>query len=279
MNLMALFLPSGSLPQFRFRSRVQLALAAALLLSWAQLPLSAQTQQAPPRARPNLERFAVGIRAGIGIANSMRVGSGSQVFTTRDPFTGDVIAATAISTSAEAPPRRFAWGPSVQVNLNRRFGISVDLLTKVVEFDTLVVVDIENRNTNGPQFERSEAAFTEGRYYDLPVMLRYYYFSPTKGKPRAYFAGGVTFRQVKDLNGRLTTTNSELEMDTTTATPTPANESTTGAVVGVGIQLVDDVNVKLELEGRFTRWQDRIFASGPANSNLNQAEVMIGLTF
>ena len=50
-------------------------------------------------------------------------------------------------------------------------------------------------------------------------------------------------------------------------------------VIGGGVQFQDDVGLKVDLEVRYTRWLQKTFDAGPVQSNLNQGEFLLGLTF
>ena len=62
-------------------------------------------------------------------------------------------------------------------------------------------------------------------------------------------------------------------------TPEVAADSTMGAVGGVGLELIDDINLKLSVEGRYMRWQNKTFEMGLANSLRNHVEILVGLSF
>jgi hypothetical protein len=50
-------------------------------------------------------------------------------------------------------------------------------------------------------------------------------------------------------------------------------------VAGMGLRLVDDFNIKLSPELRYTRWMGATFDSESTRSRRNQLEVGIALTF
>lgn len=252
-----------------------------LVIVWFTCSLSAGFAQAPSPKEP-FERFSVGVRMGISGLDTIKGGDGTVFFQNLDLFTGELLSVTTITTVAEAPIRRFAWGPTLQLNFTPKIGLTLELMTKTVEFQTSIIIDETDAASINSVFVSSELERTEARYWDFPVLLRYYLNAPGDG-PRGYFTGGVTFRNVGSLKGALETVSpADLEngtSDTVDITPEPANKTALGSALGIGIQLTDDVGVKLEIEARFTRWLQRSFATGFANSNQNQAEVMIGFTF
>ena len=62
-------------------------------------------------------------------------------------------------------------------------------------------------------------------------------------------------------------------------TPDVANDRTMGLVGGIGFELIDDVNLKLSVEGRYMRWQQKTFEIGLANALRNHVEIFVGLSF
>lgn len=242
----------------------------------------AQERTPKKETRAPFERFAAGLRMGIALTNTIRGGSGTEFVDNIDPFTGLLESVTIVTTSASAPTTRFAWGPTFQFNLSPRIGVNLEFVTRTVEFETSVTTELDAPNLETVQFITSRVEQTQARYWDFPVLLRYYLNDPGGG-PRPYLTGGFALRKVTSLAGTLETIDEEdLELGTseiTDAATVPANETGGGAAIGIGLHLVDDVGVKLEIEARFTRWLQRSFASGLANSNQNQVEVLIGITF
>ena len=73
------------------------------------------------------------------------------------------------------------------------------------------------------------------------------------------------------------------QITTTTATSNPPelnNNTTTGVVVGVGLD-VHALFLHISPEVRYTRWASQHFLSGNGllESNQNQAEFLLGITF
>jgi hypothetical protein len=239
-------------------------------------------QEAAPEKKPKVpfERFAGGIRMGVAFTNTIRGGNGQEFINNIDPFTGFLESVTTITAGASAPTKRFAWGPTFLVNFTPKIGINLEFMTRTFSYETSVGTDVEGPDSVsflGSQFERAN-----GRYWDLPILMRYFLTNPRAGA-RPYLTGGLVMRRVTELKGILETISPEdLEADTsqfTDITPAPANETAAGAVAGIGVNLVDDFGVKLEIEGRFTRFLQRSIATGLANSNQNQAEILVGITF
>ena len=274
-----------TLPSFPNRAFTAVSAVSCLTLLSISVALpSAHAQQTPPPepAKEKFERFAVGFRTGISLTDQIRGGDGTVTVDDVDPFTGNITSVAVITTGATAPNARFAWGATAQFNITPKIGVNFELMTRPVEFTTTTTNEVSSPDFLTTNFINSEARKTNARYWDVPVLVRYYPIGPSS-ENRPYFTGGVTIRNVKSLKATLETFDEdqfrERSGDVTDITPSPENTTATGATAGIGIQLKDDVGIKLEIEGRFTRWQQRTFAAGLANSNQNQVEVMLGITF
>jgi hypothetical protein len=120
---------------------------------------------------------------------------------------------------------------------------------------------------------------TRATLWDLPVMLRYRGLRESGLLSKIYFAGGGEVRRVTNI-GTSTVTNLPNGTTTTSNAPTiPSKRDVTGAVVGVGLRFVDDFNIKLSPELRYTRWMGATFDSESTRSGRNQLEIGIALTF
>ena len=67
--------------------------------------------------------------------------------------------------------------------------------------------------------------------------------------------------------------------DSTTIPATALRSTIPGLTTGIGWQFRDEIGVKVDLELRYTRWLRRNFDSPTGQSNLNQAEFVLGFTF
>jgi hypothetical protein len=238
---------------------------AVVLLACAAV-LAAQDDE--PFDEP-YERVAFGIRLGALFTDLMETGS-SQTFIDDDPF----ILATEIST---APKKRFFLGPTVQFNVKPRLGVNVEFLTRKVEFTRSITLEQEDRD-GILQFFSTDSTRTRARYWDVPLQVRYY-FGPPDGRPRAYVAGGAVFRFVRDLKATLDTTDAEGDKSTKNIDGETANKNPVGGIAGIGVQLTDDIGIKVEIEGRYTYWLNPAFAVGFSNSAQSQIELAVGFSF
>lgn len=214
------------------------------------------------------DRWAVGIRFGFLFTDLMQVGSNDTVIDT-DPF-------LLASEFSSAPKKRFFVGPSAQFNIKPRLGINVEFVTREVEFTREVSLRGADRFGN-LEFISSESTRTRARYWDVPVQARFYFGDP--GRPRAYVAAGGVFRFVTNLKANVDTVDAEGDEKTKNVDAEVSNKNPIGAIGSIGVQLTDDIGIKVEIEGRYTYWLDRAFAIGFSNSAQSQVEVAIGFSF
>jgi len=149
-------------------------------------------------------------------------------------------------------------------------------VTREVEFTREVSLRGADRFGN-LEFISSESTRTRARYWDVPVQARFYFGDP--GRPRAYVAAGGVFRFVTNLKANVDTVDAEGDEKTQNVDAEVANKNPIGAIGSIGVQLTDDIGIKVEIEGRYTYWLDRAFAVGLANSAQSQVEVAIGFSF
>jgi hypothetical protein len=114
-------------------------------------------------------------------------------------------------------------------------------------------------------------------------MLRYTGLHSDRIFSKLYVEGGMAYRKVDHV--RTTTDYSKQvpsEATTTSSSniPTPLGMSTLkGAVVAVGFRFVDDFNIRVTPEIRYTRWQGRVLNGFLTDSRPDQFDVGVGLTF
>lgn len=169
--------------------------------------------------------------------------------------------------------QKISYGPSLEFRITHKFAVNGELLYHRLNYtQTNQITDTVNGNTGITENTRASL-------WDIPVMLRYRGLSESGFLSKFYFAGGGALRRVGHIS---TSTATNLPGGTTTTSSVatvPSRRDLPGAVVGVGLRLVDDFNIKLSPELRYTRWMGATFDSNSTRSNRNQLEVGIALTF
>jgi opacity protein-like surface antigen len=239
----------------------------ALLVAGA----NAQTRQTQPPPKP--KRLSFGAIVGFAITGaSQEVTSSLNTSATDPPTVTDTV------VQSEGAP--FTGGGSIRYDFSERFGAGADLLYRRGGYSTSLTISEQVTDSNssadllGSTYEKTTA-----HLWDVPILGRYYFKGRSAGGVRPYLTGGVALRFATGASS-ITEVTDEDEVTDTDVTPIgPANDSTFGGVFGLGFRAADDVGVKVDVEFRYTRWADPIFQSGPANSNNNQADILVAFTF
>ncbi len=255
-------------------SRCFCALLGLAVLGVLPVGLHGQQDQSQQRRSPRVEfeRFAVGARVGYHVTAQITEGNDEQTSTATIPAT--LFKATSV-------PQQDSWGvgAGVQVNLLPRWGVTVDLIAHSIRFRTGTRVERRETATRARQLLTNEFVVTEANHWDIPLTLRYYLNGPRQ-RVRPFISGGAGMRLVRNAKanrevGSLDGGDSEF-FD---ITPDVAMDRTMGLVGGIGFELIDDINLKLSVEGRYMRWQNKTFEIGLANALRNHVEIIVGLSF
>lgn len=176
---------------------------------------------------------------------------------------------------------RIGWGGNVQVRLPSKFAVVGSLLMHKSAHGSTIDTYVGTDNPNTPLDDRIHTTIEESsiaNYWDYTLMLRRYtkdHFAPGH---RAFYGGGMNFRDIRKLRSeRETTVGATTTPDTAPITPT--RDIGRGIVGSVGAQFVDDFGVKLVPEFRFTRWLQPNFDTKSQLSRKNQFEAIVSITF
>ncbi len=170
-------------------------------------------------------------------------------------------------TSADdraAATGRFTLGPSVRLNLPRRFALDAELLYQRLEF--------------GFSADPARAAVHR---LELPLMLRY----TIAGLPhRPFVHTGFSFNRVVAMGGASVCAKTALGEEIYCIGNATAAElrhrQTHGPLLGIGLEFRLS-RVVLSPELRVTRWVDRNFGTqdSPLRSNLTGIDLLCGFRF
>ncbi|PYT26765.1 MAG: hypothetical protein DMG57_20610 [Acidobacteria bacterium] len=130
---------------------------------------------------------------------------------------------------------KVAFGPTMEFRLTRKFTLCGEFLYHRVNY-TKTATLTDGSNTT----EQTRATF-----WDAPVMVRYGSLSDDGFLSKVYFAGGGAVRNVSHIRTSNLTTYPD-GISASNNTPAIASaRNLPGAVLGVGLRLVDDFNIKL----------------------------------
>jgi hypothetical protein len=166
-----------------------------------------------------------------------------------------------VSEQSSTTTNRYLVGPTAELHLPFHLGIEVDALYRHFNY----------QNVFGSGINAVTSVNTAGAW-EFPVLLKYR-FSGKLARP--YVSAGVAWNKISGL----TNTLSQSVASGTIVNPSgQKNSATTGFVMGAGLDVHAIVHIMPEL--RYTRWTDQHFnLANILNSNQNQAEFMVGITF
>jgi opacity protein-like surface antigen len=164
--------------------------------------------------------------------------------------------------------KRYIVGPTVELRLPFGLGIELDALYRRLDYtSTSNLIDVF---TSGS---------TTGNAWEFPLLAKYRF--PSK-VVRPYVDAGVAWDTLSGLTQTITqTVLPSRTTTTTTSNPAELNQNTVrGFVAGAGVDL-KVLLIHLSPEIRYTRWGAQHFLSsnGGLQSNQNQAEFLLGITF
>jgi hypothetical protein len=166
-----------------------------------------------------------------------------------------------VSGQSSSVTNRYLVGPTAELHLPFGLGIEVDALYRHFNYQ-----DIIGSGVNALTSVNSSGA------WEFPVLLKYHFHGELA---RPYVDAGVAWDKISGL----TTTVGNSVSNLTVANPSGEHNSfTSGFVMGAGLDIHFLVHIMPEL--RYTRWTSEHFnISNVLNSNQNQAEFMVGVTF
>jgi hypothetical protein len=165
-------------------------------------------------------------------------------------------------------PNRYIAGVTAELRLPFGLGVEVDALYRRLHYDATVSNPLSGITTDR----------TTANSWEFPLLLKYRF--PSK-IVRPYVDAGVAWDTLSGLTDTITQTIAPTPTSTRT-TSNPASlqhNTTTGFVIGAGLD-VHAIVVHISPEIRYTRWGTGHFnLNGVLNSNQNQAEFLVGITF
>jgi hypothetical protein len=179
------------------------------------------------------------------LAFSQPFSAGVKVGLPLTDFLNTVNGVTSSSTN------RYIVGPTLELHLPAGFGVEFDALYRHFDYTNVIGSGVNAITSTG-----SSGA------WEFPLMAKYRF--PTR-IVRPYVAAGIAWDTLSGVTNAvgITTTNSTV----------------TGAVFGSGID-IHAIVIHVSPEIRYTRWTSQHFnISNVLNSNQNQVEFLVGITF
>ena len=198
-------------------------------------------------AAASAQPFTVGIKGGV-------------------PLTDFVNTVQNVSSTA---PNRYIIGATAELRLPFGLGVELDALYRHLnysaQYQSTATITTSTRTT--------------GNSWEFPLLLKYRFPTPIV---RPFVDAGVAWDTLSGLSQTVTDTVSPTRTSTTRTTSTPVelqHNSTMGFVMGAGVD-IHALVLHISPEIRYTRWGSEHFnLNGIINSNQNQAEFLVGITF
>ncbi|HXP87765.1 MAG TPA: outer membrane beta-barrel protein [Bryobacteraceae bacterium] len=196
------------------------------------------------------QRFQFGVKGGVPLSDTMETGS-------------------AYGEGATSATRRYTVGPTVELGLSHGFSVEFDALYRRLGFDDTEYFAPEFTLTRTTAGSWEYPILGKFRFLRRPIMSLYVDGGPAfrgitgvSSTTRQYYGG---------LGGPFSTT-------TTFSSATLNNRSSHGVVVGVGADFHTWLP-HISPEVRYTRWGTGQNLDSVLQSNPNQLDLLVGLTF
>jgi len=265
------------------RTRVFSALVLIALCALAPLTLSAQAE--PEEEEEDfgpvyVRRFSAGARLRYLPLETIDSGTLNRAVT-------DPVLFRAVNDPQSA---HFSYGMTTQVAVTNKWAVAVEALTHRIKYQemrdvTTFFIDPFDNILLETQLE-TEDENTVARIWDIPILLRYYNKSRYTRGARVFFEGGLTVRRLTNIKTAIETTFSTTDFETPDSTDCcdrtpiePANPSSLGGTVGIGVQVIDDIGVRVVPGFRYTRWFSNALDNPPTRTIKNQIEASLSFTF
>ena len=186
------------------------------------------------------------------------------------PMTDFVDVARAQNINASTTTNRYIVGVTGEARLPFGLGVEVDVLYRHFRYNSSS--GVSNLTSNITNIDTTAGA------WEFPILAKYRF----KGKIlRPFVDGGVAWDKLSGLTQTVKNVVATVSHSTTTSSPAElANGTTRGYVLGGGVDLKLLI-IHITPEVRLTRWGAKHFIdpTGIVNSQQNQAEFLVGLTF
>ena len=171
-------------------------------------------------------------------------------------------------------------GLTLEGQLSRRTLVTADVLYNRLSYDktTNVYWGVDDPTTSTD--ERSHKITTEStkaRLFELPVLV-HRNVRPSGFLSHLYLAGGATARLVSTVHTTTNITNADATTANNTIPAPVSKRLLVGATVGMGLRFIDEFNINVTPEVRYTRWNGMTFNQDSTHSPRNQLEVGIGFS-
>jgi hypothetical protein len=171
-------------------------------------------------------------------------------------------------------------GLAFDVPVTRRSILTVELLFTRLRYDKVTDTFWGTDDPTTSADERSHQTTTENtkaRLFDVPVLL-HRNLGASGLRSHFYLAAGPSVRMVSSVRTTTDITNADGTKANNSIPAPVAGRTLVGATVGAGCRFIDEFNIRVTPEIRYTRWNEMTFAQDSTRSPRNQLEVAIGFS-
>jgi hypothetical protein len=246
-------------------------LSAAGLQAQSQSPSSQQpaaTRDVPQvlQRRAYIRRFSLG--ATLSVLSFRPIRTAEYSIATINPTV------QALYTTEDLS-QRIGWGGAAQAAITERLAVNAGFLLRRFGYKMV------GETFLGATDYTAISEMTLGKYFEVPMLVRFYTRGRHRPGPHWFVEGGAVIRRATKIK-TLTKTAHTIVQDDVVETRTPAipvSRTTNGYTAGIGLQLIDPLGIRVVPEVRYTRWMNRTFNNFSTHNDLNQVEVNLSLTF
>ena len=224
--------------------------------------------------RPAVRRPSIGFRV-YYFANPFFETKSSQVDTTTP-----VVADYTYTGGSSSP--RLAVGVTGEYRLTDRISVGIEFRFHHTDFfqTTTILSGVVNPNSSTDDRQPiTITQHTQASYWEIPMLAHYYGLRHKGLLSRAYAVGGMEFRYIANIHTGTDFSYPGGGTDYNEIPISSGRDTQFGAVVGVGLRFIDDFNIKVSPEVRFTRWVGATFQGPNYSSQANEIEGGIGFSF
>lgn len=184
-------------------------------------------------------------------------------------------------SSVDPQSNRFGLGINLQYALSERWAIAANPTYRKVAFHAFIqsYSGVDNSSTAIDERQLTQInEDTTARYFDIPLLARYYKKDRHERGGRWFFDAGGSIR----LTQQVRTDRSIVPPKGDTVRnniPIDYQGTTFGVTGGIGGQFIDDFGIRIVPEVRYTYWLGKPFDSIHGKSRSGQLEVLISFGF
>ncbi len=228
-------------------------------------------EEPPPR------RWSIGFRVRTLPVRSFSVMDNGHAMNTT------TIAKTVYDTNYNTTSKSFILGGGLafEAPLSQHLVLSAEVIFNRLRYqkttDTYWGTD-DPTTSNDERSHKNVTEDTKARLFDVPLLLHYGNLRPSGWASHLYLSAGATARNASSVRTTDNITNADGTAANDQIRALIARRTLIGATVGVGFRFIDEFNIKVTPEVRYTRWNGATFNQDSTQSPRNQLEVGIGFT-